>query len=104
MDRFETIEGDAFLCRNGFPVFGVPRKGTILSLSKRVLLGRINGAHGIRGEVVVHAFTADPGDIAVYGALSDADGKRSFALKVVRVTDKGVIARIVGVADRNAAE
>lgn len=70
----------------------------------RVLLGRIAGAHGIRGEVVIHAYTQAPENIGAYGALIDAGAARQFKIKVVRVTPKGVIARIAGVADRNAAE
>ena len=70
----------------------------------RVLLGRIAGAHGIRGEVVIHAYTETPENIGAYGSLSDAADARQFKIKVVRVTPKGVIARIAGVADRNAAE
>ena len=70
----------------------------------RVLLGRIAGAHGIRGEVLIHAYTEAPENIGVYGALSDTSGGRQLTIKVVRVTPKGVIARVVGVADRNAAE
>lgn len=70
----------------------------------RVLLGRIKGAHGLRGEVIVHAFTASPESIAAYGPLTDPAGARSFTLQVVRVTDKGVIARVDGVRDRTAAE
>jgi 16S rRNA processing protein RimM len=70
-----------------------------------ILLGRITGAHGIRGEVVVHSFAAVSEDIAAYGPLSNEAGTRSFVLKVVRLTPKGaVIARIVGVTDRTAAE
>lgn len=71
---------------------------------KRLLLGRIVAAHGVRGEVVVHSFAAEPADIATYGALSDKAGTRAFVLKVIRVTPKGVVARIKDIADRNAAE
>ncbi|MDX2156408.1 MAG: ribosome maturation factor RimM [Hyphomicrobiaceae bacterium] len=70
----------------------------------RVLLGRITGAHGIRGDIVVHAFTAQPGDIAAYGPLEDSLATRRLTLKVLRVTEKGVIARVEGVADRTTAE
>lgn len=70
-----------------------------------ILLGRITGAQGIRGEVIVHSFAAVPEDIAAYGPLSDKEGRRAFSLKVVRMTPKGaIIARIGGVDDRNAAE
>lgn len=71
---------------------------------KLILLGHIAGAHGIRGEVLVKTYTGAPEDIAAYGPLTDASGTKSYKLKVVRVTPKGVIVRIAGVADRNAAE
>jgi 16S rRNA processing protein RimM len=70
----------------------------------RILLGHISSAQGIKGEVVVHAHTADPQDIGSYGQLSDAGGKRSFILKVLRVSNRGVVCRIDGVADRTQAE
>jgi 16S rRNA processing protein RimM len=70
----------------------------------RILLGRITGAHGIRGDVIVESFTEEPGDIAAYGPLASEDGKRQFDLKVIRVTLRGVIARIAGVSDRTTAE
>ncbi len=69
-----------------------------------VLLGHISAAHGIRGEVVVKSYTDNPVDIGAYGPLSDVDGGHSFELSRLRVTKKGVIARIVGITDRNAAE
>lgn len=72
--------------------------------NSRILLGRIVAAHGIRGDVLVASFTQRPEDIAAYGALSDAAGTRAFRLRVVRVTAKGVVARIEGVGDRSAAE
>lgn len=72
--------------------------------SRKVLLGVIAGAHGIRGEVTLRTFTGEPGDIAAYGPLSDKSGSRQFKIRVVRVTPKGVIARIQGVDDRNASE
>ncbi len=75
-----------------------------MSESRRVLLGRITGAQGLKGEVVVHSFAEAPEDIAAYGPLSDAEGGRTFDLSVVRVAEKGVIARVRGVGDRTQAE
>ena len=69
-----------------------------------ILLGEIGAAHGIRGEVAVRTFTADPVDIAAYGALSDKTGTRSFTITGLRVTAKAVVARFAGVNDRTAAE
>ena len=70
----------------------------------RVLLGRITGAHGLKGEIVVHAYTEYPEDIGAYGILSDGDGRREIELEVVRITEKGVIACAKGVNDRTQAE
>jgi 16S rRNA processing protein RimM len=72
--------------------------------TRRVLLGEISGVHGIRGDILVRTYTATPEAIAGYGPLTDATGARAFSLTVVRVTDKGVVARIVGISDRTAAE
>jgi 16S rRNA processing protein RimM len=71
---------------------------------KRILLGRIAGAHGIRGEVIIHAYTEPPENIAAYGPLSDEAGARTFEIAIVHVTAKGVVARLAGVGDRTAAE
>jgi 16S rRNA processing protein RimM len=70
-----------------------------------ILMGAIAGVHGIRGEVKVKSFTADPMSIAAYGPLYDEQG-RSFALKLTSkgAKDSVVVARIDGIADRNAAE
>lgn len=72
--------------------------------SGHILLGRIVAAHGIRGDVLVHSYAGEPEAIGTYGPLASVDGKRTFELRVVRVTPKGVIARVAGVADRNGAE
>jgi 16S rRNA processing protein RimM len=72
--------------------------------AKPILLGRIVGAHGIRGEVLVKTYTSVPEDIAAYGPLTSESGARRFDVTVVRVTAKGVIVRISGIADRTAAE
>jgi 16S rRNA processing protein RimM len=74
---------------------------------KLLLMGAILGAHGIKGEVKVKSFAAKPSDIGGYGSLSDAKEKRRFDLSIVGTSDatRGIlIARIAGIADRNAAE
>jgi 16S rRNA processing protein RimM len=73
----------------------------------RVLVARIGAAHGIRGEVRVKAFTADPADIAAYGPLEAADGRRfevaGFRQAAGPAQDMLVV-RFKGTGDRNAAE
>lgn len=71
---------------------------------KKVLLGEISSAHGIRGEVLIRTHTAEPEGISAYGDLETEDGRKRFTIKIRRVTPKGVVAAIGGVADRNAAE
>jgi 16S rRNA processing protein RimM len=70
----------------------------------RIVLGRIAGAHGIRGEVMIHAYTEPPENVAAYGPLSDEAGARTFRIESAHTTAKGVVARLAGVADRDAAE
>lgn len=72
--------------------------------SPRILIAEITTAHGIRGEVVVRAYTDNPDGLTAYGPLMDAAGRRSVTLTTLRVTNKGVVARVAGVNDRNAAE
>jgi 16S rRNA processing protein RimM len=71
--------------------------------ARRVCLGVITGAHGVRGEVKVRPFTAEPDALDAYGDVEDASGERRFSLTVERVTAKGVVCRIDGVGDRDAA-
>jgi 16S rRNA processing protein RimM len=75
----------------------------VAGAGKRILLGRIAGAHGIRGEVLIKTFTERPEDIAAYGPLDDGAG-RTLAIEAARVTSKGVVARIAGIHDRTGAE
>ncbi|MCW0236066.1 MAG: ribosome maturation factor RimM [Ferrovibrio sp.] len=74
-------------------------------MSGTLLLGVVIGAQGIRGEVKVKTFTAEPEALGDYGPLQDAQATKTYPLKVLRLS-KGdvVIARIRGVEDRNAAE
>ncbi len=71
---------------------------------RRVLLGHISQANGLRGAVLIKSHTANPEDIAAYGTLTDKDGQQSFDLRVIRTTNKGVIVKIAGIEDRTAAE
>ncbi len=69
----------------------------------RVCLGQIGAAHGVRGEVRLRSFTADPEAIAGYGPLETEDG-RVVEIKALRPAKDHFVATLSGVADRNAAE
>jgi len=68
-----------------------------------VLLGIIGAAHGVRGEVRVKSYTADPLDLGRYGPLSAEDGRR-FEVLSIRPARDVVVVRFKGLDDRNAAE
>jgi 16S rRNA processing protein RimM len=73
-------------------------------MSDRILIGVIVGAHGVRGEVKIKSFTAAAADVAAYGPVTDEAGTRRLKLKPVGEAKGTVVARIDGIADRNAAE
>src|SRR2546423_9570244 len=73
-------------------------------MSTRVLIAQIGAAHGVRGEVRLKAFTEHPLSVTRYGALESEDGKRRFEIEAVRPAKDMLIARLKGIADRNAAE
>lgn len=70
---------------------------------KQIPLGRIVAPHGLKGEVKVKSFTAEPLDVASYGLVMVPDGRR-FSLSNPRLQGDVVIVAIKGIEDRNAAE
>lgn len=58
----------------------------------------------MRGEVLIKSYASPPENIAAYGPLADETGSRSIEITALRVTSKGIVARLKGVSDRNAAE
>ena len=56
---------------------------------RRVLMGLVLGAHGIKGTVRVLSYAAIPEDIASYGPLEDEGGGRRFLLLARREPDDG---------------
>ena len=72
--------------------------------ARTVCVGRLVGAHGVRGIVRVQSHTANPDHLTAYGTLSDAGGTRRFALTVTGHVRGLVLARVEGVDDRDQAE
>lgn len=69
-----------------------------------ILMGRVGAAHGIRGEVRLQSFTADPAAILDFSPLAtDRDGL-TVTLISVRPHKNMLVAKIEGVTDRNGAE
>ena len=63
----------------------------------------IGAAHGIKGELRVKSFAADPLALGEYGPLYARDG-RSFEVQDIRPAKEVVVVRFKGIGDRNAAE
>lgn len=73
-------------------------------MSARVCVGAIAGAFGVRGEVRLKSFTAEPDAIASYGPLETEDGKRSFDVTLTGQTGNALVARLSGIPDKEAAD
>lgn len=74
---------------------------------KTLVVGKLHGAFGVRGELKLESFTEPPRAIFRYlpWTLRDAQGReREIAAARGRDTAKGLIAVVDGIADRDAAE
>ena len=62
------------------------------------------GAFGVKGEVRLKSFCAQPEAIAAYAPLWTEDGSRSFALKLTRGSGSGLTARLTGINTKEEAD
>ena len=69
-----------------------------------VCVGAIGGSFGVRGEVRLKSFCADPAAIADYSPLSTEDGSRSFTLSLTRPLKGGFAATLGGVRTKEEAD
>jgi len=74
-----------------------------MAASARICLGQIGAAHGVRGEVRLYSFTAEPAAIGKYGPLESDDG-RVFEIEDLRPAQNHFVARLAGITSRSAAE
>lgn len=75
--------------------------------ARRILLGRIHGAFGVRGELKLESFTEPAATIFRYQpwTLRDAQGReRELTGARGRETNKGLVATFADITDRDAAE
>lgn len=70
----------------------------------RICVGAIGGAFGVRGEVRLKSFCAQPEAIVAYAPLYTEDGTRSFTLRITRTIKNGFAARLSGVETREQAD
>ncbi len=72
-------------------------------MSDRICVGVVTGAFGVRGEVRVKSFCAEPSAIADYSPLWDEDGK-SYTISLSRPVKDGFGVRLGGVTDKDQAD
>ena len=73
-------------------------------MTEYICIGAIAGSYGVRGEVRLKSFCADPGDIASYGPLRTEDGSRSFEVTLGVQVKNGFAARLSGIRTKEEAD
>jgi 16S rRNA processing protein RimM len=74
-----------------------------MAAGARVCVGQIGAPHGVRGEVRLRSFTAEPEAIAGYGPLETEDG-RILEIESLRPVKDHFVVALSGIGDRDAAE
>ena len=75
--------------------------------SEKIFVGRVSGAHNLKGEVYIHLFTERPAwleDLEGKLWLSEGDDLKSYVYHRLRRHKKGVIVHFEGLEDRSQAE
>lgn len=75
-----------------------------MALDKRIHLGTVIAAHGIKGDVKIKSFCDDPAALADYGTVYSEDGTQEYKMTLRSVLKDIVIASLSGVKDRDSAE
>lgn len=70
----------------------------------RVCLAAIAGSYGVRGEVRLKCFTADPAAVADYGALQSEDGAQRWQITLGKPVKGGYAAKLSGLRSKEAAD
>ena len=68
-----------------------------------ICVGAITGARGLKGEVRIKSFTADPKGISSYGDVFEENGKISYQISITGQAKGQILARLNGIEDRDAA-
>jgi hypothetical protein len=94
--------------RAAAPVFGSGRR-CLLSMSNPspanlILVGRVAGGFGVRGEVKITTYTEDPMSLAAFKALMRQDGSPALTITSARVAKEGLVTRCKGIETKDAAD
>ena len=69
-----------------------------------ILVARVAGAHGVKGDVRISTFTEDPLAIGKYRDLKTEDGEPALTVLSARAAKGGVVARLKGVESKDQAD
>ncbi len=72
--------------------------------NRKICVGMIMGAHGVRGLIRLRSFTEDPETIREFKALTDESGERSFAFRIKSTAKDFFIAEIDGLKNKEEAD
>ena len=72
--------------------------------SERVIVGSLAGAFGVKGEVRLKSYCADPAAIATYTPLSTEDGRLFRVVVLTGQIPNGFAARIEGIDSKEEAD
>ena len=72
--------------------------------TKLILVGQIAGGFGVKGEVRVTAYTAEPKALLSYGVLLRADGSPGLTLTTGRAEKSAVVGRAKEIATKEQAD
>ncbi len=72
--------------------------------AKLILVGHVAGGFGVKGEVKITAYTADPRALTAYGPLLRADGSHALTVLSARPTKDGIVGRVKEVASKEEAD
>jgi 16S rRNA processing protein RimM len=75
-----------------------------LADQKLILVAHVAGAFGVKGEVRITTYTADPRALMDYGPLLRADGSHGLTLTAARPTKDGLVARAREIATKEEAD
>lgn len=72
-------------------------------MSEKIVVGAIAGAFGVKGEVRLKSFCANPEDIGTYAPLTGDNGVE-YTVKITRAVKGGFAARLSGVRFKDEAD
>src|SRR5688572_27013933 len=76
----------------------------MLDPNRLILIGRVAGAFGVRGDVRITTYGEDPLALLAYRTLKREDGSPALTLTSGRVGKGGLVVRAEGVESKEAAD